>query len=86
MSKRNSHTDFIPVVGNLYESPSCEGIILEVAPRYTTADNKEIIRFSIGVTEVFDDAATFEVGSVIWRQATPTHKANGQWNVMRNAK
>ena len=86
MSKRNSYTDFIPVVGNRYVSPSFEGIILDVSERKTSSEGKEFIRFQVAVTAIFDETALFVVGDLIWRQATPLRKANGQWNVMRNAK
>jgi len=86
MSERKSHTDFIPVVGNIYESPKFQGVILEVAERKTAANGKEYISFRCGILEVFDPTFAKEVDDVIWQMATPTHKANGQFNVMRNAK
>ena len=86
MSKRNSHTDFIPVVGNIYESPKFTGVILDVAPRKTSSEGKEYISFQVGILEILDPTFTKEVDDVIWQMATPSHKLNGQWNVMRNVK
>lgn len=86
MSKRNSYTDFIPVVGEIYNSPKFTGVILEVAERKTASNGKEYISFQCGILEVLDPTFTKEVDDVIWQMATPTHRANGQFNVMRNAK
>jgi hypothetical protein len=86
MSKRNSHTDFIPVLWEVYESPKFQGVIVEVAERKTSANGKEFISFQIAITAVLDESTSKEIGDLVWQMATPTHKANGQFNVMRNAK
>lgn len=85
MSKRKSHTDFLPVLWARYESPRFAGIIFHVEPRRTSANGKEFISFQVAVAEVFTEDFTQEVGDLVWQMATPTHRLNGQFNVMRNA-
>jgi len=85
MSKRNSYTDFIPVLWERYESPKFAGIIFEVAERKVAkSTGKEYISFQVAITEVFDET-TKEVGDLVWQMACPKRKLNGQWNTMRNA-
>ena len=86
MSKRKTYTDFIPALFADYESPKFKGVIVDIAPRKTAANGKEFISFQVAITEIFDETFTKEVGEIIWQMATPSHKLNGQWNVMKNAK
>jgi hypothetical protein len=86
MSKRNSHTDFVPVLWEIYESPKFEGVIVEVAERKVAkSTGKEYISFQVAITEVYEETAK-EVGDLVWQMACPKHKLNGQFNTMRNAK
>jgi len=90
MSKRNAHTDFLPVVGAGYANAYCYGVITEVSPRITATNGKEYFKFSVLVQAVTDTEAEsvaregIAKGVTIHRMATPTHKANGQFNVMKN--
>jgi hypothetical protein len=89
MSKRNATTDFVPVLGMTYANEYFVGVITEVSERHTAANGKELIRFQIEIQAITDTAQamalSLEPGQRVWRQATPTHAANGRWNVMRNA-
>lgn len=90
MSKRNAHTDFIPVTGAGYANAYLFGIITEVSERLTATNGKEYFRFGVLVQAITDPTAeavakeSITKGSVIYRMATPTHKANGQFNTMKN--
>lgn len=90
MSKKNAHTNFVPVLGKGYANEYLCGVISEVSPLLTAlSTGKEYYRFGVLVTMITDHAKATElgitIGATIYRQATPERKANGQWNVMRNA-
>lgn len=88
MSKRNGNTDFIPQLGNTYANEYFVGVITEVSERYTAQNGKELIRFEIEIQAITDEAQamalTLDIGQRVWRQATPNHRANGQFNTLRN--
>lgn len=90
MSKRNVHTDRVPKVGEAYANDYLVGRVVEVSPRLTAMNGKEYFRFGIEVLMITkpDDERAMElvIGEIIYRQATPSHRANGQWNVLRNAR
>jgi hypothetical protein len=90
MSKRNAHTDRIPTIGQAYANEYLVGTIVEVSPRLTAQNGKEYFRFGIEILMITapndERAMDLVIGEVVYRQATPTHRANGQWNVLRNAR
>lgn len=90
MSQRNAHTDFVPTIGKGYANAYLFGIITEVSERLTATNGKEYFRFAVTVQAVTDPTAeavakeSITKGSVIYRMATPTHRADGKFNVMKN--
>ena len=89
MSKRNAHTDRIPEPGQAYANEYLVGRVTEVSPRLTASNGKEYFRFGIEILMITapDDerALPLVVGEIVYRQATPHRKADGTWNVLRNA-
>lgn len=90
MSKRNAHTDFTPVEGKSYFNAYLVGEVVEVSPLLLAANGKHFYRFGVKVLMITDpdNPAThgLTVGSIIYRQATPTRLPNGRFNKMRNAR
>lgn len=89
MSKKNSHTDRVPVIGQAYANEYLVGEIVEVLPRLTASNGKEYYRFGIVVLRITapdnENALPLVLGEVIYRQATPHRKSDGTWNVLRNS-
>jgi hypothetical protein len=89
MSKKNAHTDRVPEVGQAYANDYLVGEIVEVSPRLTAQNGKEYFRFGIVVLMITapdnENAQALVIGEVIYRQATPHRKADGTWNLLRNA-
>lgn len=89
MSKKNAHTDRVPVVGQPYANEYLVGTITEVSPRLTAQNGKEYFRFGVEILMITEPdnekAQALVIGEVVYRQATPHRKADGTWNVLRNA-
>jgi len=89
MSKKNAHTDRVPVAGQPYANDYLVGEIVEVSPRLTAQNGKEYYRFGIVILMITapenENAQALVIGEVIYRQATPHRKADGTWNVLKNA-
>lgn len=88
MSKKNAHTDRVPVIGQAYANEYLVGKIVEVSPRLTASNGKEYFRFGIVVLMITDPdderALPLVIGEIVYRQATPHRRADGTFNVLRN--
>lgn len=88
MSKKASHTNFIPQVNKGYANDYLCGVITEVSLPLTAQNGKEYYRFGVMVTMITKPEIAkemeIEIGKTIYRMATPDRRADGTFNKMKN--